>query len=247
MLFGLLGWLALPLTGRTAPLRLRMATYHYPPYIYDNSAKQPSGMAVEIVEAAFGRMKTPITFKFAPFRRALAYLDHGLADALFTIRKTPERELHYHFSSLPLLTQDIVIFVRNDSLIQFTGKLEELSTYSIGVVDHTSYGAEFDKMAKISQFKKLEIATSHELNFKKLLANRMDVVVCSRNVGLEILRSLSSSSKVKVIGPPVGTYKSYIVFNKKTVLPDMIDNFNKKIIEMDRDGTLQQLRKKYGI
>lgn len=205
-------------------------------------------MAVEIVEAAFGRMKTPIIFKFAPFRRALAYLDHGLADALFTIRKTPERELHYHFSSLPLLTQDIVIFVRNDSLIQFTGKLEQLSTYSIGVVDHTSYGAEFDKMAKISQFKKLEIATSHELNFKKLLANRMDVVVCScRNVGLEILRSLSNSAKVKVIGPPVGTYKSYIVFNKKTVLPDMLDNFNKKIIEMDHDGTLQQLRKKYGI
>lgn len=245
ILCGLIAWTMLPLTSNAAVLPLRIATFNYPPYIYSNLSRPPTGVAVEIVETALGRMKTPIIYKYAPFQRSLAYMEHGQADALFTIRKTPERELNYHFSPLPLLTQDIVVFVRRDSPIHFTGNLHELSTYSIGVVQHASYGADFDKMAKSRRFDKLEIATSHEMNFRKLLANRMDIVLCSRKVGLEILKTLSSVEKVKTIGPPIGSYKSYIIFNKKTVSLKLVSDFNKNIMEMEGDGTLTHIKRKY--
>lgn len=240
-------WLILALPSQASTVPLHIVTFNHPPYIYQQLSRPPTGVAAEIVETALARMQTPVTFEYVPFRRALAYLQHGKADAIFTIRKTPERELSYHFSPLPLLTQDIVVFVRSDSPIHFTGDLQELFGYAIGVVNKISYGLEFDQLRAAQQFATLELSTSDEMNFKKLLGKRMDLLLCSRKVGLALLQQMSSSDKVKVIGPPIGSYKSYIAFSKKTVSPERLAEFDRAMMSMERDGTLRKLHQKHGM
>lgn len=241
----LLAILLLPASARAIDTPLRIATFNYSPYIQDNAPLPATGVAADIVNTAFRRMRQPVAFEFLPFPRALAYLNDGTSDAMFTLRKTPQREQLYRFSRLPLLQQDVVVFARTAATLRFSGDLRQLTGQTIGVVHRTSYGAAFDALSAAGQFSKLEYSASHAMNFRKLLGGRMDVALCSREVGLAIVRELGASQKIKILGPPVGRYDSYIVFNKKTVPPALVARFDKQLVEMEKDGTLARLHRKY--
>ena len=167
-----------------------VATFSHPPYTYDKNTIESPGLAAEIVKKAFERMKQPLSLKYFPFARSVSHLAHEEVDAVFPLRMTKHRKLLYKFSKIPSLKQDIVIFSRRTSKINFTGELSEISDVSIGIVNKNSYGEKFDNYISLKKFKKVEISNSHEENFRKLLGGRMDVLICSRNVGLEILRDL---------------------------------------------------------
>lgn len=222
---------------------LVLLTFDYPPFIVQD-AKAPTGMMIEVVSEAFKRAGKPIKFEFYPLPRGLQMLEAGEGDALFTLKKTPEREAKFVFSQEPVLAQDYVFFVPKDSNIAFNGDLKTMSNATIGVVSKVSFGSVFDKAAEAGVFKKLDVAQTYETNFKKLLAKRTDAVVCSRVVGLTILKGLNASQEAKVSGPPIETAQSYIMFNKK-VGADVVAAFDKAIAAMRKDGTYAKIEKKY--
>ena len=166
---------------------------------------------------------------------------------MVTLKKTKLRNQKFLFTNEPLTIQDYVIFVRNNSGISFSGKLEELQNLSIGVLNGASYGEKFDKLAATGGFKKIEFAQSYESNFRKLLANRMDAVICSRDVGMEFIHGLLLSDKIKIIGPPIESTKSHFAINKKFPNKLILENFDLMISKMREDGTLKKIRKKYDI
>lgn len=220
----------------TAPLRV--VGFPYPPFMALDERGKPAGPMVELVSEAFRRMDQPASIELLPLARALLQVETGEAGAMFTVKKTPEREAKYLFSSEPVLFQDYVIFVASDSTLTFRGDLNALAMSSIGVVAGTSYGAIFDAAAHQGTFKKLAITGSHEANFRKLLAGRMDAVVCSRAVGVEILRQLQATRRVKISGPPIETTHSYLMFNKAAATPQLVAGFDQAIRGMRREGLL---------
>lgn len=220
----------------TAPLRV--VGFPYPPFMVPDERGKPAGPMVELVSEAFRRMGQSASIELLPLARALLQVETGEAVAMFTVKKTPEREPKYLFSSEPVLFQDYVIFVASDSTLAFRGDLNALSMASIGVVAGTSYGAIFDAAARHGSFKKLEITGSHEANFRKLLAGRMDAVVCSRAVGVEILRQLQATRCVKISGPPIETTQSHVMFNKAVATPQLVERFDLAVRAMRREGLL---------
>lgn len=224
---------------------LRLVTFSYPPFVEVEADKPVSGLMVDVVTAIFNRMGKPMTLEAYPLARALRMLELGQADGFFTIKKTPEREANYLFPKSSLLTQDFVFFVPVDSPIEFNGDLKNMAEASIGVVLQTSYGQVFDTEVKRGTFKKLEPAVNFEANFKKLLAYRMDAVVCSRVAGWAILRKLNASKQVRVAGPPIETARSYMAFNKTTVTPALVAEFDKALNAMQKDGTMRAIEQQY--
>lgn len=220
---------------------LLLVTFSYPPFVEERPGKPVSGPMVNIVTEAFRRMEQPMRIAAYPLARGLSMLGDGRADAMFTIKKTPERMAHYRFPKRSLLTQDFVVFVRKDSGIRYTGDLKSLFELSVGVVDQVSYGRRFDSAARHGDFRKLEVAQSFELNFRKLLAGRMDVVVSSRVVGLSLLKRLNARSQVQVSGPPIETVQSYLMFNKLQVSPSQVEAFDKALDAMREDGSLKRI------
>ena len=212
----------------TAPLRV--VGFPYPPFMAPDERGKPAGPMVELVSEAFRRMGQSASIELLPLARALLQVE------------TPEREAKYLFSSEPVLFQDYVIFVASDSTLAFRGDLHALAMSSIGVVAGTSYGAIFDAAARQGTFKKLEITGSHEANFRKLLAGRMDAVVCSRAVGVEILRQLQATRRVKISGPPIETTQSHVMFNKAVATPQLVERFDLAVRAMRRDGLLDAQR-----
>lgn len=220
----------------TSPLRV--VGFPYPPFMALDERGKPAGPMVELVSEAFRRMGQPASIELLPLARALLQVETGEAGAMFTVKKTPEHEAKYLFSSEPVLFQDYVIFVSSDSTLAFRGDLNALAMASIGVVAGTSYGAIFDAAARQGTFKKLEISGSHEASFRKLLARRMEAVVCSRAVGVEILKQLQAVRRVKISGPPIETTQSYLMFNKAVATPQLVERFDLAVRAMRREGIL---------
>lgn len=225
---------------------LTLVSFDYPPLMEAASAQRPaSGLAVDIVSEAFQRMKVPMRIVFYPLARGLAMLESGQADAIFTIKKNPEREARYLFPTRPLLSQEYVIFVRRDSKFVFDGDITSLENVSLGILNRAYNGPVFEAALQAGLFKKLDIANSHRGNFQKLLARKTDAVICSRIVGNALLKQLNADHEVLVSGPVLDTAPSYIMFNRLSITPEFVRQFDMTIAVMQADGTLASIEKKY--
>lgn len=234
------------LTARAEPRQLTLVSFDYPPLMEAETSQRPArGMAVEIVVEAFHRMAVPVRIVFYPLARGLAMLESGQADAIFTIKKNPERETKFLFPTRPLLSQDYAIFVRKDTKFVFDGDITSLENVSLGILNRAYYGPVFEAALQAGLFKKLDIANSHRGNFQKLLARRTDAVICSRIVGYALLKQLNAENEVVVSGPVLDTAPSYIMFNRLSISPEFIRQFDMTIAAMQADGTLASIEKKY--
>ncbi|KQQ36250.1 hypothetical protein ASF61_08715 [Duganella sp. Leaf126] len=240
------GWLlvlAVCLPAGAAQRPLVLVSYDYPPYMEVQQGRPATGIAVDLVRAVFARMKQPVALQFYPLARSLSLIDTPSADGFFTIKKTAQRERQYLYPREPLLTQDVVVFVRDDARLTFHGNVSELADVRLGVVNNISYGAIVDTAVARGVFTRLEVAQNHEANFRKLLAGRMDALVSSRAVGMAVLQRLGMQDKVKVIGPPIERTQAYLIFNRRTVAPQVVAAFDRALAAMRKDGTLQKLQK----
>ncbi|WP_326521513.1 substrate-binding periplasmic protein [Shewanella electrica] len=224
--------------------RLEFATMQYPPYMQQTGATV-QGLTIDMVNEIFSRMNQPIQYRFYPWARSLYLVENKQVDGLFTIKKTDEREQTMLFPKHPLLTQDYVFFVLKGSKVKFDGDYASLANASIGVVDRTSYGNRFDTAVRENTFKHLDVAVSYELTFKKLLAGRMDTVICSRLVGIHILKQLNGLDRVTISGPPSESAVSYLVFSRKPENIPLVEQFDKIVAEMQQDGTMDIILSKY--
>jgi len=226
--------------------QLLLVSFEYPPLMEAESERKPaSGMAVDIVEEAFQRMKVPIRIVFYPLARALAMLESGQADGLFTIKKNPEREAKFLFPARLLLFQDYVIFIRKNSKTVFDGDITSLQDSRLGILNQAYYGPIFDTALRAGLFKKLDVANSHKGNFQKLLAQRTDAVICSRIVGIALLKQLNGEKDVVVSGPVVDSAPSYIMFSRQSVTAEQVRQFDMALTTMSNDGTLASISKRY--
>ena len=229
----------------SAEADVRLVALDYPPYVTQKNGKAV-GLTADVVTEAFERMGKTVSIEFFPWGRMLNMLATGEADGLFTIKKTPERESSMRYSAKPLIVQDYVFFVKKGSATRFDGDFAALRSASIGVVTATSYGARFDEAAKAGLFRILDPAPTYEQTFKKLLAGRVDAVVCSRLVGLSVLKRLNAESMVEISGPPSETTGSYLVFTRTKDLSEVARRFDEIFDGMESDGTLRKISRKHG-
>jgi polar amino acid transport system substrate-binding protein len=138
-----------------------------------------------------------------------------------------------------------VFFVLKESKLSYTGDLAAFADVSIGVVSKVSYGKTFDTAVEKGVLKKIDAARTYDQDFQKLLAGRVDAVVCSKLVGLSILKKLGGLDKTKIGGQPVESAVSYTVFSKKTVKQAQVDEIDKALSSMRKDGTIDKLEAKY--
>lgn len=219
---------------------LQLITLAYPPYITEQEGR-PAGPVVDIVREAFRRSGQAVKIDFYPWSRGLSMVSSGQADALFTIKKTPEREQNLLFPAEALLSQDYVFFVRKDSPLRFNGDYASIAAARLGIVRNTSYGARFDAALQQGVFQRLEAANDYLHIFRMLLAGRVDAVICSRLVGLSYLRELKATTQIDVSGPPSETAHSYLVFTRAKNHAALAARFDQALAGMKKDGTLNRL------
>lgn len=219
---------------------LELVTLQYPPYAYQEQG-EVKGVAVDLIQEAFRRMKQPIRISVLPWARAIYQIEQGQSDAIFTIYKTKERALFADYSNEVLIQQSVALFVRKDSAIAFNGQLSQLANYRIGAVRKVSYGEVFDRAVLTGQLASLDITDTGEQNMKKLLQGRFDILVSNKLGAQYILQQMGQTEKVKMLLPEIEYIPSYLAFSKKNNLQATRDQFDAVLGEMKRDGSYAKI------
>jgi len=222
-------------------------TLDYPPLIQKGSDGQAEGLAVEVVTRVFHQLGHTVKIEIYPWGRALAMARNGLADCVFTIYQSPEREEFLDFSRESIIPQIVYLYTRKDSSVQFNGDLHALKGLRVGTAYKVNYGPKFEQARA---WLDIQEAPDIEVNFRKLAMGRVDVVPSNLYTATSTLALPSLhpyAGRVSKLPTPIENVASHIAFSKAknlTVLRDAVDVELKRTIA---SGIYPTLLRKYGI
>ena len=206
---------------------------------------KPTGILVDVINEAFRRAGYKVEVKLMPWARCIAAAKSGAVDGIFSVYMTPERQQFMTYTDEVLITQVQAFFVRADSSLTFDGDLTKLRGTSIGVIKKTSYGPRLDAALNTGIFKKIDFTTNSELNVRKLIAGRIDMIPSYRHVVLSTAKKVGALDKIKQLSPDIEAIPSYLAFTKKRDFTKLIRDYDKAIASMKKDGSYEQIFNRY--
>lgn len=219
---------------------LNLVTFSYPPYEYSVN-NRAEGIVVRILQNAFAELDQEITIEILPWKRAIAMVKSGEADAIFTAFKNDERVKFLDYSEFVLMPQILSVWVLKNSNISFDGTLKSLSETQIGLVSGISYGKSVDTAIKGGTLANVEYAPGSKNNVKKLIAGWVDAIIMNKYGAMYHLKSQNALGKVQELQPQVSTVPSYIAFSKANNLSELRDKLDVLLQTMKDSGEYQNI------
>lgn len=174
---------------------MRVGFEEFPPSAFMKDGK-PSGIDVEILEAAMSVSGVKINFYTYPWARCLLMLDKKQLDAVIPMVYSEERAERYSLGT-SMRTRENVIILKKEITGEIN-KLEELSGMTIASGKGYAINKEFDEAVYI---KKDYVATAgevYEILVKKVASGRVDGAVVDLQVLHQILKKLKAENRVKI-------------------------------------------------
>lgn len=203
----------------------------------------PKGIDVEIVKALFNQTPYQFTIECVPWKRAIASIRSGKADALFSAYRTLEREAFALYLDDPTHLSVFSVFVRKGEEFTFN-KLEDLYGKHIGITAGYSINPEFDAARKNRKLTVHELSST-ESGINMLLKGRIDAYVNGKHVVLYTARSMGVSKLIQGLAKPVHPPKpAYLMFSKLAQTankPELIQILNKKLHLMWKNGQIDKI------
>jgi len=230
---------------------LKFVTVNFPPYSYiEDNTQKIKGIQVEIVEKMCQLSKIKCNFELMPFPRAFREVQKKddnkfLIDAIFNFYINPERLKIFEYS-VKILDNPLVIFVRTDSNIKYNGDIIDLKGLIIGLMNGYTYSDELDSRRERNEKGfYFELSNDYETLFKKLEANRIDLIIAEKNVGKYIARRLSLEKKVKIL-PKVFRFRTgHIAISKENEKKKLLKSLNQSYEILKRNGIINKIFTKY--
>jgi len=152
--------------------------------------------------------------------------------------KTPERSRYLQFTEPVMTVRGLIWSVagQNQGAIHFS-HLEDLKPYRIGVTLGYSYGPEFDALLKTMT---AEPAASDYLNYKKLLAQRIDIFPANEIVARGLFKK-----HPELQGKFHHSDRSFIQWvlrmgiGKKSALVPLIPQINQELARLEATGFIR--------
>ncbi len=179
----------------------------YPPLTYNDRANNAVGMDIELMEI-IGK-QAGCTIQWLPimnWENIVNSLKSGEITIITSASDTPERR--EYAKMVPYRTDSIKVFVRNENLIRLAqinsfDNFIRNTNYSIGIYTGYKYSPTFQKYYndQKNKFRFREIADDDiSLQFKNLIAHRVDSVIMETVVGIELIKRLGLENKIITLG-----------------------------------------------
>lgn len=159
-----------------------------PYYIVDEKG-HVSGLDVSLLKDAFKGSKIELVFKVATWEDSIEMLRNGSADIIPNIAHTREREMFVDFSKC-YRDECTYAFYSLDQLIH---NYDDLSQYTVGIMEGYEYYPKFDKDTSLHK----EESINEAILFKKLLKGQVDVIILDENIGDYYLKHHMKQAIVK--------------------------------------------------
>lgn len=223
--------------------KILIVTEPFEPFMGPNLKDQ--GFLVALVKRVFEKAGYEAKVEFLSWSRAMMLVKEGRAHVLLGAYYTKERAQFLHFSQ-PLAKNTEALFVRKERGIRSYKSLKDLIPYTIGVVAKAAHTDEFDR----ASYLKKERVPTREVNVKKLIARRIDLIAEPYEVTRHLIKTRFPGHLKDIVplDPPLGGNELFGGFSKKIPgIQKILDRFNRALEALKKDGSYDKLIQKYDL
>ena len=222
---------------------VRLAIGDWAPY---TSATDVKGKLLEtMVTEAFKLEGIDVKYEYFPWKRSYSLAKSGQFDGTFPWAKTEEHVKDFYIHKVFLIKDEGVFFHLKNFPFDWN-VLEDLNKYSVGVTLGYKEESIYKKKGINAQ-----AAPSEDLNFKKLLAGRIDVYQTSKIVGYATINRIFTSKDAQMFTnhPKIAVENEfYILFSRNTSNgQDLADKFDSGLKKLKESGAYDMIIEKSGI
>lgn len=233
------------LPGRPAQAQARPLTVVYTewfPYTYTENGAA-AGFEIETLREVLKGMGLEAEFIEYPWKRCLASLAEGQADALVSLLKTPEREEFAIFPEEHISISRTVFFAAADKAVAFTGDFAELKGRKIGVIMGFSYGEAFDR----ADFLDKEPGVDVNILINRVVSGRNDLAAENEAVAKASATRLGVRDRLRFLEPPIHSQKLYVGFARARGHGPLAEKFSKALAGFKSSPRYRDILRKYGV
>ncbi len=230
-------------TAFCAETTIRITNGEWEPYLSEYSYQY--GLASHIVSEAFESEGIKIKWGFFPWVRSYQQAKKGINWDASAVWWATEATQKVFWVTESVIVTSIVFFHLKKRNFQWDS-LEDLKGLRIGISRGYDYGRNFTNAIKEKRIS-VDITTTDEQNFKKLLAGRIDIFPNDPVVGYSQLRNIFPSEKVKrfTFHPKAFEAKTLnLIISKECRNARLfLTKFNSGLKRLKESGRLDQLYK----
>ena len=201
------------------------------------------GYTTEIISEAMKRVGYKVEIKWLPWNRAVNLATKGVYDGLGACYYNENRAKNFAFTDMISDTQTVFFKLKTKN-IKYSS-LKDLKPYKIGTAKGYGYPKKFTDASYLNTID----APKLEFNIKKLIHNRIDLVIGSRKVTQHLLNTKYPKNKeqIEILEPAVDEMPLYVAFSKnKLGYKQKVKDFNKGLALIKADGTFDTILTKHG-
>ncbi|MDH1655481.1 transporter substrate-binding domain-containing protein [Pseudomonas mosselii] len=219
--------------------RLRIVSDDWAPYLYQENG-QPKGIDYEVTDEVFKRLGVEVQWQFLPWRRCLAMVEQGQADAVLDIFRVDSRQGYLVYPDEPMSEVEFVLYQAR-SRPHPVKHLEDLAGLTVGTSPGYAYDGDF---AESPLFRR-EPAPSHEANFGKLALGRIDLLVTDRKVGRYVSRQLGLEQNVEALPLVISRRQQYLGLARKPGREQLAQAFSDELRRFKQEPAYAAINARY--
>ena len=225
---------------------VKIGFFNVPPHLYlDEKTGQMKGAAYELLENYLApAMKVKLVWDTEPttIPRQVSLLETNVEYASALLIYSPERAQKLIFPDVLYASGKTALALLKSNKLEKITNVEDIAGLTLGYANNAVISP-FVKNDKI----KLDLISAsnfNEINFKKMLAKRIDAVYAPDRASLLfIMKQMNLEDQIKVLDLPEKPALYSAVFSQS--LKDVADRYNKAIKELDIQQLYNKLLDKY--
>jgi polar amino acid transport system substrate-binding protein len=218
--------------------KVRYCDYPVYPPISWSDGKQVRGLAPSVVKKLFGQLGYEVEIVvLGNWKRCLLDAAEGRVDVVLAY-STSQREQSMLFSSVPVLREEVALFVNRQHPVKFE-RLEDLSRYRGGLLFGESYGVEFDRM--VAQNNNIEWVSDSRQNFGKLIRGRIDFITQERRTGELYMQNLPGAEDIVALPKALSVDYLRVAVSRRSPLAARMPQINEQLQRMVDAGDIERL------
>ena len=227
-----------------AQVNLRFAEEtNWPPFTPAKDGQVHEGLAYAMLSEIARRAGFSATLDLYPQKRMEQMVRGGDRDGVTVISRNTDREGFLVFSD-PLFAKQAYFYHRKNYKFDWSS-YADLKGLRIGVVRGHNLGDDF-AAAVIKHGLVLDEASTVEANFRKLMANRVDVLMANHWSAVSLLAQREFRGEIIAADKPYFNKSYHVGLSQKSdAALAKLPRINEAIKAMKQDGTLDNLIQKY--
>jgi polar amino acid transport system substrate-binding protein len=229
------------------------ATDHSPPYtIAPGDESRQEGFMVDVARYAFENAGYEVRVYFAPYMRSIQDVRAGYANAVLLVAEATAPGLI--FLKHPISREKVAFFVKKGSRWRYAG-IQSLDNMRIG----SGLGYDFAD-PDVNEYIRRKSAENPELiqllsgddvnlkNFRKLLLDRIDIVIATEYIGTYVARQNNLLAQIEIAGRSTAQIVAQTGFNPKDANSRIYaDILSQCVLELNASGKMNEIKAKYGL